>query len=95
MAYGAKLIFDLCLHSHIDCPQAYLGRVVIYKRQRPYARRPAKLRQMHVAQGRIEVSFEVINRIEVRPGDGELYECVMNKVFGLLAIMSGQLQRPP
>jgi hypothetical protein len=24
-----------------------------------------------------------------------LYECVMNKVFGLLAIMPGQLQRPP
>src|ERR1051325_738487 len=50
---------------------------------------------MHVSQHGIEVTFEILlDRIEFRTVKRELNKGVVDKVFGLLAVVFGQAQSP-
>src|SRR5688572_5494455 len=92
----AQLVLDLDLVAHIDPQQTRLSRLVFDNRKwlQPAARRAANLREVKIAQQSVEVIVQMMNAVQVGPGESELDKSVLDKVFGQFVVAASHLPRP-
>jgi hypothetical protein len=58
------------------------------------AGRPTDAGDVHIPQHRVQITFQVLNGVQIRLGDGKLDEGIVNQVFRLFPIAIRQLKRP-
>jgi len=49
---------------------------------------------MQVTQEHVEITIEIVNTLNVGPGESEMDESILNQIFGQLLVVAGHLHRP-
>ena len=93
VAHAAQLVARLDARLRVGRAQPQLGRVELHDGELPQPRagRAAELRQVEVAEHRVEVTLDVFDRLEVGLPEGEEEEEVVQQVFGRRAVAARQV----